>query len=179
MSLIHAGMANGQFMSQFNERLVCGAGLSQSRPPGACATHNNVPNSNAQVLIEDPGTGVSGAEPYANAALCASNARLAAVTFPYETAATGQTGYRHYMTWIKTQLIAGNQVIIAVLLNGGTDSQYDHEVSVLMIGANHAPDDPSYYPDDVLYFDDHGVYTLLGTKWAKFPPFRPVPAMIW
>jgi hypothetical protein len=173
VSLIHAGMANGQFMSQFNERLVCGTGLSQSGVPGACAAHNNVPNYNAQVLIEDPGTGVSGPNPYADAALCAANARLAAVTFPYETAATGKPGYQQYMSWIKAQVIAGRQVTIGVLLNGGSDPQYDHEVSVLMIGTNHAPDDPTYYPDDVLYFDDHGVYTLSGTKWGKNPAIPP------
>jgi hypothetical protein len=171
--MVQAGLANGQWMSQRDARLICGTGLSQSGPNGACAAHGRTPNYNAQLLIEDPGTGVTGRHVYADAAQCVANSRLAGKTFPYETQATGLAGYQQYMSWVKAQIIAGNQVTIAVLLNGGTDPQYDHEVTVLKIGTNHAVTDPTYYPDDVIYFDDHGVYTLSGKYFSTNPAIPP------
>ncbi len=173
VTLTQAGLANGQWMSQYDARLICGTGLSQSGPNGACRAHHMRTDYNAQLLIEDPGTGVTGPQIYANAAQCLVNARLAGTTFPYENQAAGMGGYKTYLSWVKAQVIAGNQVTVAVLINGGTDAQYDHEVSVLKIGTNHAPDDPSYYPDDVLYFDDHGAYTLKGRRFTDNPPIPP------
>jgi len=173
VTLIQAGLANGQWMSQLNARLICGTGLSQSGPAGACAAHGNTPNYNAQLLIETPGTGVTGPNTYADAAECMANSRLTGVTFPYTTQATGMAGYEQYMSWVKSQVIAGNQVTLAVLINGGSDPQYDHEVAVLKIGTNHAVNDPTYYPDDVIYFDDHGAYTLEGTKFGTNPGIPP------
>jgi hypothetical protein len=173
VSLMQAGLAGGQWMSQYDARLVCGTGLSQSGPDGACSDHKMLPNYNAQLLIEDPGTGVSGPHTYANAAQCMANARLAGTTFPYENQAPGLDGYRTYLSWVKAQVIAGNHVTVAVLYNGGTDPQYDHEVSVLQIGTNHSPVDPTYYPDDVLYFDDHGAYTLKGRHFTNNPAIPP------
>ena len=176
VSMMQAGLANGQWMSQFNARQICVTGLSQSGPDGACAAHG-VPNYNAQLLIEDPGTGVSGRNRYANAALCVANSRLAGSTFPYTTEKSGIGGYHHYMSWVKQQVILGNQVTLAVLFNGGSDPQYDHEVAVLNIGTNHAPTDPTYYPDDVIYFDDHGAYTLHGTAFTGNPAIPPGAAV--
>jgi hypothetical protein len=173
VSMMQAGLNNGQWMSQFNARLVCGTGLSQSGSNGACAAHHGQVNYNAQLLIEDPGTGVSGPNTYANAALCVANSRLSGSTFDYSAQSTGQAGYEEYMSWVKHEVIAGHQVTVAVLLNGGSDPQYDHEVGVIKIGTNHANDDPAYYPDDVLYFDDHGVYTLSGTKFTSNPSIPP------
>ncbi len=173
VSLIQAGLASGQWMSQYEARLVCGAGLNQTGPNGACHAHGMQTNYNAQLLIEDPGTGVSGPNIYADAAQCMVNARLAGTTFPYENQPAGMDGYKTYLSWVKAQVIAGNQVTVAVLDNGGTDPQYDHEVSVLKIGTNHAPSDPTYYPDDVLYFDDHGAYTLEGHDFTNNPAIPP------
>jgi hypothetical protein len=75
VSMMQAGLNNGQWMSQFNARLVCGTGLSQSGPGNWCSSHKNLPDYNAQLLIEDPNTGVSGSNPYANAATCLANSR--------------------------------------------------------------------------------------------------------
>jgi len=171
--MMEAGLSNGQYMSQFNARLICGTGLSQAGPNGACATHQNTPNYNAQLLIEDPNTGVTGPNVYAQASMCVANSRLAGSTFPYSSQSTGLAGYQHYMSWVKQQVIAGNQVTLAVLYNGGSDPQYDHEVGVIKIGTNHAVNDPTYYPDDVIYFDDHGAYTLLGSKFTSNPAIPP------
>ena len=51
------------------------------------------------------------------------------------------------MTWVKSEVIAGHQVTIGVLVNGGTDPQYDHEVTVTAIGTNH-PIDATYNGDE-------------------------------
>ncbi len=168
VSMIQAGLNNGQWMSQFNARKVCGAtlpppqasvSLSQSGPDGWCQRNSNYPNYNAQLLIEDPGRGVSGPNPYANASACLANSRLAASTYPFWTGTNvGLSGYRDYMSWIKRELIAGHQVTIGVLIKYGSDPQYDHEVTITEIGTNHSATDPSYYDDDVLMFEDHGAY---------------------
>ncbi len=101
VSMMQAGLNNGQWMSQYNSRLICGTGLSQSGPDGACAAHNNKVNYNAQLLIEDPGTGVSGPTRYADAALCLSNSRLSASTFDYGGQLPGMAGFEQYMAWVK------------------------------------------------------------------------------
>jgi hypothetical protein len=173
VSMIEAGLNNGQWMSQFNARLVCGAGLSQSGPTGACAAHQGQVDYNAQLLIEDPGTGVTGPNTYADAAMCLSNSRLSATTYDYSGQTPGMAGYEEYMSWVKQEAIAGHQVTMAILMKGSGGSQYDHEVAVIKIGTNHSPADPTYYPDDVLYFDDHGVYTLSGGKFTSNPAIPP------
>jgi hypothetical protein len=173
VSTMQAGLNNGQWMSQFNARLICGTGLSQAGVAGSCAAHQGQVNYNAQLLFEDPGTGVSGPNTYADAAQCLSNSRLTATTYRYEGQSTGAAGYEQYMSWVKSEVILGHQVTVALLSNGGTDPQYDHEVSVIKIGTNHSPSDSTYYPDDVLYFDDHGVYTLLGNKITGNPAVPP------
>jgi hypothetical protein len=173
VSMMQAGLNNGQWMSQFNARLICGTGLSQSGPNGACAAHGGQVDYNAQLLIEDPGTGVSGPNTYADAALCLSNSRLGASTYNYSVETPGIAGYEKYMSWVKQEVISGHQVTIAALLNGGSDPQYDHEVAVIKIGTNHSPADPTYYPDDVVYFDDHGVYTLSGKTFTSNPAIPP------
>ncbi len=173
VSMMIAGLNNGQWMSQYNARLVCGTGLSQSGVNGACAAHGGQPNYNAQLLIEDPGTGVTGPNVYADAAQCVSNSRLSGSTFNYSAQSTGIAGYQEYMSWVKSEVIAGHQVTLAVLLNGGSDPQYDHEVAVIKIGTNHSPTDPTYYADDVIYFDDHGAYTLRGSRFTTNPAIPP------
>jgi hypothetical protein len=85
VSMIQAGLNHGQWMSQFNARLVCGTGLSQSGPRGWCKAHDDQPHHNAQLLLETPGTGVTGGYVYANAPECLTNAKLAATTYPYLT----------------------------------------------------------------------------------------------
>jgi hypothetical protein len=173
VSMIQAGLNNGQWMSQFDARLVCGTGLSQSGPGNWCSSHKNLPDYNAQLLIEDPNTGVSGPNPYANAAACLANARLSGATYPYSTgfrsANLGLSGYQDFLSWVKSEVIAGHEVTIGVLVKSGTDPQYDHEVSVIKIGTNHGTTDPTYYDDDVLYFDDHGGYTLVGSNYKGYP----------
>ena len=173
VSLMSAGLANGQWMSQYNARMVCGgffgpetngygASLEQAgTPPGKNG------NYNAELLLENPNQGLTGPNDYDWAARCAANAGLMLAQYPsttgYQKTNSGLAGYQDFMTWIKSRIIAGHQVTLGVLLNpaaGGSDAQYDHIVNVIKIGTNHSPADSTYYADDVLYFDDHGVYTL-------------------
>jgi hypothetical protein len=154
VSIIQAAMNQGLWMSQYHSRLICGTGLSQSGPNGFCSAHGGTSNYNAQVLIENPNPGDA---PFASAGLCLQNAKLAFELYDYAHAPTGIAGFRHYLSWVKAQTIAGRNVAIAVLNFGGGDPQYDHEVTVSKIGTNHDPVDSSYYDDDVLYFEEHGT----------------------
>jgi hypothetical protein len=179
VAIMEAGLNNGQWLSQYNMRLVCGTGLSQSGPNGFCAKHG-VPNFNAQVLIENPDTGVSGPNRYAAAATCLANSRLHATTYDYTKQEPGMAGYENYMQWIKAEVMRGHQVGIA-LLDGGGDPQEDHEVSVVKIGTNHCLtaganqtcavfDNSRYYEDDVLYLEDHGADTAKPDTNPAIPP---------
>jgi len=177
VSLLSAGLAAGQWMSQFNVRSVCGGFFGpESRGSGpALLQAGNPPgdngNYNAELLIENPSQGLTGPYDYDWAGRCAANAGLALIQYPsttgYKTPNSGMAGYQDFMSWIKAQTIEGHQVTFGIMLNpaaGGSDPQYDHIVTVIKIGTNHAPTDASYYPDDVIYFDDHGVYTLMFDK---------------
>lgn len=174
VSLIQSALNNGEWMSQYDARLVCGSGLGQTGAPvttnGYCSKNQQIGNYNAQTLLEVPNTGVSGTtQAWSSLSQCAANARLAATNFPYQGVAAsmpGQPGYQYYMSWVKQQVILGKQVTITVLIKSlaSNGDQYDHIVSVVKIGTNHSVTDPTYYPDDVLYFDDHGNYWYNGTK---------------
>lgn len=169
-SLISAGLANGQYMSQADARLACGAfmgkasdGTGPSLLQGGELGTSTV-NYNAQMLLEYADAGVSGENDFGQGARCAANSGLEATTYPFETgyksANFGESGVQDYLSWIKAEMIAGHHVTIGVLGKGGDDQQYDHIVTVVKIGTNHDVTDPSYYPDDVLYIDDHGVLPL-------------------
>lgn len=173
VSLMSAGLAAGQWISQYNTRLVCGGffgpegvGTGRSLLQAGQPLRKNG-NANAELLIENPSQGLTGPFDYDWAGRCAANARLSLLQYPattgYLAPNTGLAGYQDFMRWIKTQIIEGHQVTFGVLLNraeDGSDAQYDHIVNVIKIGTNHSPSDTSYYADDVIYFDDHGVYTL-------------------
>src|SRR6516165_9887733 len=81
------------------------------------------------------------------------------------------------MSWIKQQVILGNTVNIGILIQNVATAgdQYDHEVPVVKIGTNHSPTDPTYYPDDVLYFEDHGVYWYNGSQATDYTAPEPPP----
>jgi len=168
-ALIQAGLNNGQWISQFNARLLCGAEsdgsdgpagtpLLQSGPDGGC-------DPNAQMQLDDSSP--------ARAPLCLSNYALQYQTYDYTTAATGMPGYESFLSWVKARTIAGDTVAVGVLDAIGSDTEYDHIVSVLKIGTNHATTDSTYYADDVLYFDDHGLLTFEGTSAATNPAIPP------
>ena len=129
---------------------LLGSPLDQSGPDGWCSFFGDS-NYNAQMEYESPDPGVvSGSNDFAHSSLCSSNALLSSSVFPAANQSSGMDGFEQYMSWIKAQLIAGHSVAIRVLHRSDSDSQYDH-----------SPTDASYYPDDVLFFDDHGVYSIV------------------
>ena len=150
----------GTWISQYNARLICGSGLSQSGPDGYCAANRNSPNYNAQLTLESPNTGVTGPGTFSFFTQCADNLRLDYETFDYTKQSDGLKGYQEYMSWIKASLIAGKQATIGTIYKTGGDAQYDHIVTVVAVGTNHDVEDSTYYPDDVLYIDDHGTYSF-------------------
>ena len=155
-----------------------GQSLSQSGPDGWCHIFNHEANYNSQVLYETPVPGVlSGTNDYAFASRCIENSGMRGTAYDSSKQTPGIEGYKQYMSWVKAQLIAGNVVSMGILCKGGDDPIYDHEVTVLKIGTNHDPLDSTYYPDDVLYFDDHGGLAVLLDDFSKddreFYPFQP------
>ncbi|MFY9701684.1 MAG: hypothetical protein WCB56_12770 [Terriglobales bacterium] len=196
VSLMEAALANGEWISQYDTRLLCGTGLGQSGAPvttdAFCAANGNLANYNAQVLFEVPNTGVAGTtEAWGSMPLCAANMRLSSTYYPYQGVAASQPhalctgskassscpGYQSYLSWVKQQVINGNTVAIAVLIQDESTpgDQYDHEVTVVKIGTNHSLTDPTYYPDDVLYFEEHGVYWYNGTIGQDYSAPEPPP----
>jgi hypothetical protein len=181
VSLMEAGLANGQWVSQYNTRLVCGGffgpeadAAGESLQQAGIDPRKSGPtgNLNAQLLVETPYQGLTGPYDYDWAKRCATNAGLELLQYPsnsgFQMPNSGLAGYRDFMSWIKAQVIAGHRVAFGILDNGGSDPQYDHIVTVIKIGTNHAPNDPGYYPDDVIYFDDHGGYTLKRNRSGKW-----------
>lgn len=185
VSLLQAMLNNGEWMSQYDVRLVCGSGLGQTGAPvttnAYCSSNSQIPNYNSQVLFEEPDSGVGGTtEAWSSMSQCAANAGLSSTYYPYQGVAAQQPasectgknassacpGYQSYMSWVKQQVIDGHQVSVPVLINSLVSSgdQYDHEVAVVKIGTNHSVTDPTYYPDDVLYIEDHGNFWYNGKK---------------
>jgi len=169
VSMIQAGMNNGQWASQYNARLLCGGQasgsdgtpgtpLQQSGPDASC-------DENAQLLLDTSSPD--------SAPTCLSNFGLASQLFDYTTQASGTAGYQSFLSWVKARTIAGDNVTIGVLDSSGSDSEYDHIVSVVKIGTNHATTDATYYADDVLYFDDHGILTFEGGSATENPAVPP------
>lgn len=160
VSLVQAGLLAGQWASQYNARLLCGAAgngadapvgtaLLQSGPNGYCSAHGEAADYNSQVLLEP-----SAAAPLTT---CTANFGLAAASYAAGSNNIGMPGFQDYLAWVKAQFLAGKVVAVGVLIPFGSDSQYDHIVTVTRIGTNHAVTDATYYDDDVLYFEDHGV----------------------
>lgn len=175
-SLLQAGLASGQWISEFNARIVCGAqgnghdapvgtSLSQTGPDGFCKANKQTPDYNAQLALENPSV--------ANAAQCLANFALRYQTYDYTTDNVGMSGYQSFMSWVKARVIAGDAVTVGILDQDDTDAQYDHIVSVVKIGTNHSRTDAAYYPDDVLYFDDHGGWTFEDGQSTGNPPIPP------
>ena len=104
LSSIEAGMGAGQWMSQFNARLICGTDLSQSGPDGFCAAHDSTPNYNAQFLFEAPNTGD---QPFASSPTCLANAHLNFQNFDYRHQSSGMAGYQQFLSWSSNALSRG------------------------------------------------------------------------
>ena len=95
VSLLEAMLNNGEWMSQYDVRLVCGSGLGHTGAPvttnAYSSANGKTPNYNVQVLFEEPNTGVGGTtEAWSSMSTCAANARLASKYYPYQGVAAQQ-----------------------------------------------------------------------------------------
>jgi len=125
---------------------VAGMPLNQSGPPGWCETFGD-PNYNAQVEFEPLASDflkTSGANSFASSGACLRNARMRYSVYDGDTQPAGMEGYRHFVSWIKSRMIAGDVVSIGVFSQDDDDELYDHEVTVLRIGTNHDVYDVTY-----------------------------------
>jgi hypothetical protein len=165
VSMIQSGMNNGQWISQFDARLLGGSGLNQSGVDDFCSAHHHSSNYNAQLLLEDMAL--------TNVSTMLQNFRLQFTLFDEATQVAGKMGYQNFISWVKTELIKGNQITIGVFMKGGSDTIYDHIVSVVQMRTYHDPTDPTYYADDVIVFDDHGVYTSTYDSFTNNPAIPP------
>lgn len=141
MSFISAGLYYGQYMSQYDARAIAGNN-----------TRQNLPASQLLLGVNDVAT--------------AKAMHLTAV--PFNTAK--QTSPTQFLTWVKTNVMAGYPVVAGVFMNqrrfyGSTnpsagDSEYDHIVTVTGVTSNRPLTAPAaYYPDDVITFSDNGLWT--------------------
>lgn len=155
-SLISAGLYYGQYLSQFDVRAVASKDGSQ--------THD-------ALLI-----GV-------NDAKAAQKMHLA-----YEEWDTdSQENTDQFLIWLKQKIVAGNPVAVGVFANQflfdmntdptAGDPDYDHIVSAMYLESSHPLSDPSYYPDDVLGFNDNGYWENQNTPVYFFSyGFETFPA---
>jgi len=103
---------------------------------------------------------VTGPNTYSHFSQYADNAVLEYETFNYTDQSDGIAGFKEYMSWIKLMLIQGKQTTIGTIFRTGSNTQYDHIVTVTAVGTNHDVTDSTYYDDDVLYIDDHGAWSF-------------------
>ena len=99
----------------------------------------------------------------------------------------GKSG-EDYLAWIKSQVRLDRSVTITVYMNQRTfygdrdedagEKEYDHIVVVTSLSSDH--DDDLYHADDVIEFDDHGLYDPAGGDDDDRPydPKAP-PQYLW
>jgi hypothetical protein len=145
VSLISAGLYYGQYASQYDVRAIA---------------IQNKPQNKGQLLL---GT---------NDLYTAEQMHLNAIE--WNTVAEQNTN--DFLAWVKQQVVLKHPVAIGIYTNeyrfyGNTnpnagDSEYDHIVPVYGCASNHPLTDPSYYPDDTLFFSDNGLWS------NPTPPYR-------
>jgi len=129
-STIAAGQMYGQWLSQYDARLIYCSVSSSSKSDSAC-------NTDQQYLV--------GVDDVATASLL----HMETEEFDSE----GSDGVEDYLGWVKKLVRRGIPVTICVYAKGSHDEEYDHIVTVTKIESDH--DDDLYHDSDVITFDDH------------------------
>ena len=154
-SLISAGLAYGQYASQWTARALASPGVDQTQ-------------ESSQLLL-----GV-------NDVAAATNMKLAVT--PFDSVAQRSTP--EYLSWVKAMILQGFPVIIGVFTNATADpasapgdAEYDHIVPVLGIGstAELSPTDRRYRSTDVVVFSDNsgdGPGSIYRTRFGPFQRTR-------
>jgi len=144
-AFVSAGLYYGQYISQYDARAIASKNTRQSL-------------ESSQLLL-----GV-------NDVAAAKAMHLNATAFNTAKQSTS----RAFLTWVKSNVVAGSPVVIGVFanqarfygtanLNAG-DTEYDHIVTVTGITSTRSLTGPTtgpttYYADDVLTFNDGGLWT--------------------
>ena len=140
-AFVSAGLHYGQYISQYDARAIASKNARQSL-------------ESSQLLL-----GV-------NDVAAAKAMHLNATAFNTAKQPTS----RAFLTWVKSNVVAGSPVVIGVFanqsrfygtanLNAG-DTEYDHIVTVTGITSTRSLTGPTiYYADDVLTFNDGGLWT--------------------
>ena len=140
-SFISAGLFYGQYLSQYDARAIASNNARQNL-------------SSSQLLL-----GV-------NDVAAAKAMHLAATPFNTST----QTSTAAFLTWVKSNVIAGYPVVMGVFMNqsrfygnknlNAGDTEYDHIVVATGITSRHPLTGPAvYYADDIITFNDNGLWT--------------------
>ena len=146
-SFVSAGLLYGQYVSQYDARAIASNNARQNL-------------SSSQLLL-----GV-------NDVAAAKAMHLAAT--PFNTAT--QTSTAAFLTWVKSNVIAGYPVVMGVFMNqsrfygnknlNAGDAEYDHIVVATGITSRHPLTDQAvYYADDIITFNDNGLWT--GTSYGR------------
>jgi len=165
-SFIAAGMSLGQYTSQWTARKLANPGIAQTR-------------ASSQLLPEWPTRGgnflpapVSGQD-WQTAAAAMSLEIAGFNTYAQMAAANGLAASKNFLAWIKTEVVAGNRVIIGVFNNplileesGSGANTYDHVVPVFSVGSSKPFASPgsaqTYYGSDTITISDNGLYSPFG-----------------
>lgn len=140
VSMIQAGLYYGQYLSQYTVRSVALQGAPQTSGELLLGVNDHYTARQLHLRSEEWDT-------------------------------DQETDTKDFLLWVKQQVLSGHPVSIGVYMNQsifhpGTgrvgDPDYDHIVTVFQIDTTHPLNDPAYYADDVLYFDDHGLYKERG-----------------
>ncbi len=162
VSLIEAGLANGQWISQYNARSIATPFTAYTQTGQRTGI-----SFYSQMLLDDfasPTT--TSAVSYGKAA---GHLKLKATAYPSAQQATGQAGYENFMLWIRARIVAGDQVTLGVVDTFDNSPPYSHIVNVQRIESKYAGTNTTYHADDVLYVEDHGLVTYGGSNPAVPP----------
>lgn len=150
VSFISAGLNYGQYISQYDARALASKNAGQRL-------------ESSQLLL-----GV-------NDVAAAKAMHLTATAFN----TTQQPTSTAFLTWVKSNVIAGYPVVIGVFMNQNRfyattnlyagDTEYDHIVAVTgMTSTRPLTGTATYYADDVLTFNDNGEWTTNGQPQNAF-----------
>ena len=143
-SLGGSGLFFGQYLSQYDIR----------------AAGNRTGSQETQVLL--------GTAPELNADTAAKKLSLT-YALSNDAGPSVNKNPKDFLAWVKNQVLKGIPVAIGVYENmkwfgasNGSSEGYDHIVTITGIGSNHPLKKDGtdvYYDDDVIYIDDHGLWT--------------------
>ncbi|KAJ3223214.1 hypothetical protein HK099_001402, partial [Clydaea vesicula] len=140
VTLLQSLMNFGGWTSQSNVRSI-------ASPYNQLTDVNNPLN---QLVFE--GTNDNSLNNFGNAAKFLG---LQGETFDSSSQKGGIDGYKDFMTWVKKEVIKGNQVALGIIIDNGP---YDHIVPVIQIESDYSSDNLTWHDDDMLYIDDHGEF---------------------